>query len=121
MAKTILIVEDNELNMKLINDVLQAADYSTVCARSGEEALEKFLECRPDLVLMDIRLPGMSGLDAVERIRETDSLKLTPVIAVTAYAMNGDESDIRAAGCDGFIEKPFSVETLLGTVAGYLT
>ncbi|MBL6929649.1 MAG: response regulator [Rhodospirillales bacterium] len=121
MAKTILIVEDNELNMKLINDVLQAADYATVCARTGEEALEKFEDQRPDLVLMDIRLPGISGLEVVAQIRATDSLKLTPVIAVTAYAMNGDESEIRAAGCDGFIEKPFSVETLLAALAKFLT
>ncbi|MBC8158261.1 MAG: response regulator [Alphaproteobacteria bacterium] len=121
MTKTVLIVEDNEFNMKLINDVLQAAGYATECARSGEEALELFQDRRPDLVLMDIRLPGMSGLEAVARIRESDSLKLTPVIAVTAYAMNGDESEIRAAGCDGFIEKPFSVETLLGTIAKFLT
>jgi len=120
MTKTIMIVEDNEFNMRLINDVLQAADYETVCARSGEEALEIFQDRRPDLILMDIRLPGMSGLETVARIRESDSLKLTPVIAVTAYAMNGDESNILAAGCDGFIEKPFSVDALLGAVAGFL-
>lgn len=121
MAKTILIVEDNALNMKLLNDLLQAEKYATQCARTGEEALELARRNKPDLVLMDLRLPGMSGLEAVREIRADPDLKLVPVAAVTAFAMKGDEAEIRAAGCDAFIEKPFSIETLLGTVSGLLT
>ncbi len=121
MTATILIIEDNELNMKLVNDVLQAEKYKTLCARSGEEGLELAHRHQPDLILMDIRLPGMSGLEAVSAIREDLVLASTPIVAVTAYAMNGDEAEIRAAGCDGFIEKPFSIETLLGTVGALVT
>jgi two-component system, cell cycle response regulator DivK len=121
MAKTILIVEDNALNMKLLNDLLQAEKYATLCAHTGEEGLEMARKQRPDLVLMDLRLPGMSGLQAVREMKADPDLKAVPVAAVTAYAMNGDETEIREAGCDAFIEKPFSIETLLGTVAGLLT
>ena len=120
MPKTILIVEDNAFNMKLLNDVLQAESFETVCARSGEEALELARKREPDLILMDIRLPGMSGLEATRAIRADSALAATPVVAVTAYAMNGDEKDVRAAGCNGFIGKPFSIETLLATISGLL-
>ncbi|MCG8512420.1 MAG: response regulator [Rhodospirillales bacterium] len=120
MAKTILIVEDNALNMKLLNDLLQAEKYATLCARSAEEGLELARKKRPDLVLMDLRLPGMSGLDAVREMRADPDLRPIPVAAVTAFAMNGDMADIKDAGCDAFIEKPFSIETLLGTILGLL-
>lgn len=120
MPKTILIVEDNALNMKLLNDVLQAERYATLCARSGEEALELAREHRPDLILMDVRLPGMSGLEAAQALSADSALAAIPVVAVTAYAMSGSEREIRAAGCSDFIEKPFSIEKLLTTVSGFL-
>lgn len=120
MAKTVLIVEDNELNSKLLSDVLQAEGYATVCVRTGEEALEAAGASPPDLVLMDIRLPGMSGLEATQALKSDPALKGIPVVAVTAYAMNGDEDEIRAVGCDGFIPKPYSIDTLLGMVGAFL-
>lgn len=120
MTRTVLIIEDNELNMKLMNDILQAEKYKTFCARSAEEGMVLARRHLPDLILMDIRLPGMSGLEAVKEIRDDSVLSSTRIVAVTAYAMNGDEAEIRAAGCDGFIEKPFAIETLLGTVAAVI-
>lgn len=120
MAKTVLIVEDNDLNLKLLNDLLQAEGYSTVCARSGEEAVEAARRQPPDLVMMDIRLPGISGLEATQILKADLALKGIPVVAVTAYAMDGDEEKILAGGCDGFLEKPFSIESLLAMLRRFL-
>lgn len=120
MAKTVLIVEDNDLNLKLLNDLLQAEGYSTVCTRSGEEAVATARRQPPDLVMMDIRLPGMSGLEATRALKADLALKSIPVVAVTAYAMNGDEEEIRNAGCDDFLSKPFSVAALLAILRRFL-
>ncbi|MCW8835220.1 MAG: response regulator [Rhodospirillales bacterium] len=121
MPKKILIVEDNELNMKLFNDLLQAHGYDTIQTNDGRDALALAQENRPDLILMDIQLPEISGLDVTKMIKADDDLKDTPVIAVTAFAMKGDEEKIREGGCDGYIAKPISVPQFLETVAKFLS
>ncbi len=120
MTRTVLIVEDNELNLKLLDDLLQAEGYSTVCFRSGEEALPAIRRDPPDLILMDIRLSGLSGLDATRAIKGDLALKGIPVVAVTACAMAEDEQEIRAAGCDGFLAKPYSIDSLLAVLGRFL-
>jgi len=120
MGRTILIVEDNQLNRKLIEDVLQAEGFATVCVATGEEALESARRAAPDLILMDIRLPAMSGLEATRALKDDLTLRAIPVVAVTACALEGEEADILAAGCDAFIAKPFSIETLLGTLSALM-
>lgn len=120
MAKTILIVEDNELNMKLFNDLLQAHGYDTLQTKDGNEAVAMTEEHRPDLILMDIQLPKISGLEITKLIKEKDELRDIPVIAVTAFAMKGDEEKIMEGGCDGYIAKPISVPNFLETVSGFL-
>jgi two-component system cell cycle response regulator DivK len=117
MAKTILIVEDNELNMKLFRDVLEAHGYDTLEANDGREAFRMVQEDRPDLVLMDIQLPEISGLEVIRWIKEDDDLKSVPVIAVTAFAMKGDEEKILNGGCEAYIAKPISVNEFIETIA----
>lgn len=120
MAKTVLIVEDNELNMKLFVDLLEAHGYKTVQTRNGIEALDLARAHRPDLILMDIQLPEVSGLEVTKWIKEDDDLRAIPVIAVTAFAMKGDEERIRQGGCEAYISKPISVSKFLETVRSYL-
>lgn len=120
MAKTILIVEDNELNMKLFHDLLEAQGYDTVQTKDGREALKLAREHRPDLVLMDIQLPEVSGLEVTKWIKEDDDLKSIPVIAVTAFAMKGDEEKIRQGGCEAYIAKPILVTQFLETVQEFI-
>jgi two-component system cell cycle response regulator DivK len=120
MAKKILIVEDNELNMKLFNDLLVANGYETVLTRHGTEAMKLAREHRPDLILMDIQLPEVSGLDVTRWIKEDEELHTIPVIAVTAFAMKGDEERIRKGGCEAYISKPISVAKFVETVKHYL-
>ena len=119
MPKTVLIVEDNELNMKLFNDLLEAHGYRTVQTRNGLEALDLAREHRPDLILMDIQLPEVSGLDVTRWLKEDDDLKTIPVVAVTAFAMKGDEERIRQGGCEAYISKPISLTKFLETVKSY--
>jgi two-component system, cell cycle response regulator DivK len=120
-AKTILIVEDNELNMKLFNDLLEAHDYKILQTRDGMEALKIAREHKPDLILMDIQLPEVSGLEVTKWIKEDENLKSIPVIAVTAFAMKGDEEKIREGGCEAYIAKPISVSHFLETVQKFLS
>ena len=120
MSKTVLIVEDNELNMKLLNDLLQANGYDTLQASDGFEAMELTRNHRPNLILMDIQLPTISGLDVVKRLKSDEDVADIPVIAVTAFAMRGDEEKFRDGGCDGYIAKPISVPAFLETVAAFL-
>ena len=120
MAKTVLIVEDNELNMKLFNDLLEAHGYATLQTRNGLEALDIAREHDPDLILMDIQLPEVSGLEVTKWLKEDEALRHIPVIAVTAFAMKGDEEKIRQGGCEAYISKPISVATFLETVEGFL-
>ena len=119
MPKTVLIVEDNELNMKLFNDLFEAHGYRTVQTRNGLEALDLAREHRPDLILMDIQLPEVSGLDVTRWLKEDDDLKTIPVVAVTAFAMKGDEERIRQGGCEAYISKPISLTKFLETVKSY--
>ncbi len=111
-----MIVEDNELNIKLFHDLLEVHGYSTVQTRDGRKALDLAREHRPDLILMDIQLPEVSGLEVTKWIKDDDVLKSIPVIAVTAFAMKGDEEKIRSGGCEAYIAKPISVSTFLETI-----
>lgn len=120
MAKKILIVEDNELNMKLFHDLLHTQGYETVETGNGIEAVDLAREHRPDLVLMDIQLPEVSGLDVTKWLKEDPELKSIPVIAVTAFAMKGDEERIRQGGCEAYISKPISVVKFLETIRSYV-
>lgn len=119
MAKTVMIVEDNELNMKLFHDLLEAHGYRTVETRSGVEAVDLARAHRPDLILMDIQLPEISGLDVTRKLKADPELKAIPVVAVTAFAMKGDEERIRAGGCEAYLSKPISVVKFLETVRQY--
>jgi len=119
-AKTVLIVEDNELNMKLFNDLLEAHGFRTLQTRNGLMALEIAREHEPDLILMDIQLPEVSGLEVTKWLKEDETLRHIPVVAVTAFAMKGDEEKIRQGGCEAYISKPISVATFLQTVDGFL-
>jgi two-component system cell cycle response regulator DivK len=114
--KKILIVEDNELNMKLFHDLLEVHGYTTLQTKDGREALQLAREHRPDLLLMDIQLPEVSGLEVTKWIKADDELKSIPVIAVTAFAMKGDEEKIRSGGCEAYIAKPISVNSFLETI-----
>jgi len=120
MSKTVLIVEDNELNMKLFHDLLEAHGYRTLQSRNGFDAMDIARANRPDLILMDIQLPEVSGLEVTKWLKEDDDLKSIPVIAVTAFAMKGDEERIRQGGCEAYISKPISVGKFLETVRSYL-
>ena len=120
MAKTVLIVEDNELNMKLFHDLLEAHGYQTVCTRNGIEALDLARKHRPDLVLMDIQLPEVSGLEVTKWLKDDPELKVIPVVAVTAFAMKGDEERIREGGCEAYISKPISVAMFIDTVRQFI-
>ncbi len=120
-AKTVLIVEDNDLNMKLFNDLLQAHGYNTIQTMDGRDVLKLARENRPDLILMDIQLPEISGLEVTKMLKADDDLKSIPVVAVTAFAMKGDEEKIREGGCEGYIAKPISVPTFLETVSKHLS
>lgn len=119
-AKSVLIVEDNELNMKLFHDLLDAHGYRTIQTRNGLDALSLAREHRPDLVLMDIQLPEVSGLEVTRWLKEDDELRHIPVVAVTAFAMKGDEERIRSGGCEAYVSKPISVMLFLETVRKYI-
>jgi two-component system cell cycle response regulator DivK len=120
MAKTVLIVEDNDLNMKLFHDLLEAHGYATIQTKDGMEAMKLAREHRPDLILMDIQLPEISGLEVTKWLKEDPDLRRIPVVAVTAFAMKGDEEKIRQGGCEAYIAKPISVVKFLETVAKLL-
>ena len=120
MTKKVLIVEDNELNMKLFNDLLEAHGYATLKTANGIEAIELARRHRPDLILMDIQLPEVSGLEVTKWLKEDDELKSIPVIAITAFAMKGDEERIREGGCEAYLSKPISVGKFIETVRHFL-
>ena len=121
VAKRILIVEDNELNMKLLNDVLEAYGYDIVKTGSGAAVLDLARRHRPDLVLMDIQLPDISGLHAVRQLKGDPQTRGIPVIAVTAFAMAGDERKALDSGCDGYIAKPIMLREFLATIEQFLS
>ncbi|MBL4616482.1 MAG: response regulator [Robiginitomaculum sp.] len=120
MPKTVLIVEDNELNMKLFRDLLEAHGYETLQTREGLKALEIAREHKPDLILMDIQLPEVSGLEVTKWIKEDEELSSIPIIAVTAFAMKGDEERIREGGCEAYISKPITVMPFMETIKSFL-
>jgi two-component system, cell cycle response regulator DivK len=119
-TRSVLIVEDNELNMKLFHDLLAAHGYRTIQTRNGFDALELARKHRPDLILMDIQLPEVSGLEVTKWLKDDDDLRHIPVVAVTAFAMKGDEERIRSGGCEAYISKPISVMTFLETVRRFI-
>ncbi|AIB14113.1 chemotaxis protein CheY (plasmid) [Azospirillum argentinense] len=119
-VKRVLIVEDNELNMKLFHDLLEAHGYATLQTRNGMDALAIAREHRPDLILMDIQLPEVSGLEVTRWIKDDPELAGIPIIAVTAFAMKGDEEKIREGGCEDYIAKPISVTKFLQAVQKFL-
>ncbi len=112
----ILVVEDNEKNMKLFRDVLEAAGYRTLEATTGGRAVELATEHRPDLALMDIQLPGIDGVEALDRLRADERTSSIPVLALTAQAMEGDRERFLAAGFDGYLSKPVNIADLVATV-----
>jgi two-component system cell cycle response regulator DivK len=120
MTRRILVVEDNPLNLKLVRDVLQVAGYQVVEAQSGEEGLRIAEEDPPDLVLMDLQLPGIDGTETLRRLREGTLGPDVPVVAVTALAMAEDKERAARAGFDGYIEKPISVRALPGQIEAFL-
>jgi two-component system, cell cycle response regulator DivK len=120
MSKRILIVEDNDLNMKLLQDLLEVHGYVTLQTKDGMEALKLARLHHPDLILMDIQLPDVSGLEVTKWIKGDDDLKTIPIIAVTAFVMKGDEEQIREGGCEAYIAKPISVVNFLRTVQRFL-
>ena len=120
MSKCILIVEDQEDNRTILRDLLGKAGYDIIEAVNGEDGVALALAKRPDLILMDIQLPVMDDYEATRRIKANAELKATPVIAVTSYALSGDEAKARAAGCDAYVAKPFSPRQLLAKVREYL-
>jgi two-component system, cell cycle response regulator DivK len=119
--KTILVVEDNDLNLKLFGDLLEMSGYHVVQAREGLEALRLAREHRPDLIVMDIQLPGVSGLEVTKWIKEDHLLRAIPIVAVTALALKGDEQKIRAAGCDAYISKPISTWNFLKAIERFFS
>jgi len=120
VPKTVLIVEDNELNMKLFHDLLDAHGYETIQTRSGLDVLALAREHRPSLILMDIQLPEVSGLEVTRWLKDDDELREIPVIAVTAFAMKGDEERIRDGGCEDYISKPISVHGFMKTIRQFI-
>ena len=118
--KTVLVVEDNELNMKLFNDLLETQGYRVLQVDNGTDAVGMVRDHRPDLILMDIQLPGQSGLEVTKELKDDADLASIPVIAVTAFAMRTDEERIRAGGCEDYIAKPISVPVFLEKVKRYL-
>ena len=121
MTKTVLIVEDNELNMKLFNDLVETRGCAIIQTRSGVEAVDLARKHRPDLILMDIQLPEISGLQVTQWLKDDENLKAIPIIAVTAFAMKGDEEKIRQGGCEAYLSKPISVGKFLETIDLFLS
>ncbi len=120
MSKCILVVEDQEDNRQIIRDMLSATDYQITEAENGEEALAAVAKQRPDLILMDIQMPILDGYEATRRIKADPGLRSIPIIAITSYALSGDEQKARAAGCDDYVPKPYSPRQLLAKIRRYL-
>ena len=120
MTKRILIIEDQEDNRAILRDLLMGAGFELIEAMDGEEGVKFAQSQQPDLILMDIQLPLIDGYEATRQIRAFDDMKAIPIIAVTSYAMSGDEAKARAAGCNGYVAKPFSPRQLLAKVREFL-
>ena len=120
MSKRVLIVEDQEDNRAILRDLLSKSGYDLIEATNGEEGVALAQSQRPDLILMDVQLPIIDGYEATRRIKSNAELRCIPVIAVTSYALSGDEAKARAAGCDAYVAKPFSPRLLLAKIRKYL-
>ena len=118
--KKILVVEDNEINMYLCCRIIKSSGYEVIEARTGEEGVALALKERPDLIIMDIQLTGIDGLEATKRIRESEADGEIPIIALTSYAMAGDKEKALKAGCTGYIEKPINPETFISEIKKFL-
>ena len=116
----VLVIEDNPLNMKLMKSLLKLGDFEILEAADAESGIELAKKIKPDLILMDIQLPGMDGLSATRIIRDDPSLKEVPIVAVTSYAMHGDEQKAKSAGCSGYIAKPINTRSFLDTINDYM-
>ena len=121
MAKKVLVVEDNELNLRLFCDLLRAHDYDAEAVRDGREAMDRARAFEPDLIVMDIQMPHVTGLELTIAIRADAELAAIPIMAVTAYAGKGDEERIRAAGADAYVSKPISLMRFIETVEGLVS
>jgi two-component system cell cycle response regulator DivK len=119
LGKRILIVEDNELNMKLLNDILEAHGYDILKTDRGEHAIELARHAHPDLILLDIQLPDISGLEVSRRLKADQATKRVPIVAVTAFAMSGDERRARDSGCDAYVTKPVILRDLLALIESF--
>ena len=115
-AKTILYVEDNEMNRQIVRDLLKRSTYNLLEAHDGEAGVAKALEIHPDLILMDIQLPKISGIEAMRRIRAAPAFAATPIIAITSFALSGDEQKAKEAGATAYLAKPYSPRDLLGLI-----
>ena len=121
MTKRILVVEDHEDNRQIIRDMLAPTHYEIIEVENGEEALAAIAKQRPDLILMDVQLPIMDGYEATRRIKADPALRSIPIIAVTSYALSGEDKRARAAGCDDYVAKPYSPRQLLAKIRQYLS
>jgi len=121
MRKHILVVEDQEDNRRILRDLLTNAGYEIIEAENGEEALAVAARERPDLILMDIQLPLLDGYEVTRRIKADPALRAIPIIAITSYALSGDETKARAAGCDAYVTKPYSPRALLAKIGEYVS
>jgi two-component system, cell cycle response regulator DivK len=120
VAKRILVVEDHEENRQILRDLLGHAGFEMLEAHSGEDGVTAAARERPDLILMDIQLPGIDGYEVTRRIKADPALRAIPIIAVTSYALSGDDRKALAAGCDAYVTKPFSPRALLAKIRGFL-
>jgi len=120
VKEKILIVEDNPQNMRLLKMVLRAGNYTLLMATDGEEALDVAMKEHPDLIIMDIQLPKVNGLEVTRKLRETPAFSRTPIIGVTAYAMKGDKERVIESGCDAYLSKPINTRELPEVIAGML-
>jgi len=120
MRKRILVIEDQEDNRQIVRDLMAASGYELIEATTGEEGIAAAARERPDLILMDIQLPGIDGYEVTRRIKANPQLKTIPIIAVTSYALSGDDKKAFAAGCDGYVTKPYSPRLLLAKIREYL-
>ena len=121
MSKRILLIEDQEDNRQIVRDLLTSAGYDLIEAVTGEEGVSMAETQRPDLILMDIQLPGLDGHEATRRIKANPALRHIPIIVVTSYALSGDEAKAREAGCDDYVAKPFSPRELLAKIRQHLS
>jgi two-component system, cell cycle response regulator DivK len=120
MSRRILVIEDHEDNRRILRDLLEHADYEMIEAHTGEDGIALAESERPDLILMDIQLPGLDGYETTRRIKANPALSRIPIVAVTSYALSGDDRKAFEAGCDAYVTKPFSPRALLAKIREYV-